>query len=384
MIFDSEKYKQIALKILSPIKPADKNSIAEDDFLFRVQRSEAGRNLPEYFLVYFLLNDLLGFQNLGKYDKIAWSFPIDYKGKAFLIEFRKFGVGVFVQDKEKDEIDAEIIVKKINSAIKNIEPFYDYLAAEAIKNSKFNIVNNNQMLYHRFQYLSSLYKQERDLLLGARGIKKSINEIRSTDKNLSYEYQQHSNWLAISCIDAFFSWTEHLFIHLAVITQGISTGENITKLIEAEWKTKYQAAIKDSSKDADKFYNELLIVRQQLRNFIAHGAFGKNGNAFRYHSETGAVPVIFNSKKPKNRFSLYGGLTFKDEEVIKLIEEFIQFLWKGPLAPAMYYTQECELPTILTLAADGTYAIATTNMQSMQELTDQLIHQIDISINMDW
>jgi len=389
MSFDIQKYKQTALKILSPIKSPDSNTLARENFLMTAERSNSGRKLSEYFLIYFLFNDLLKFENLGKFEKIAWSFPIDYKGKAFLIEYRKFGVGVFVQDKEKDEVEAEEIVEKINGAIKSIRPFYDYLAEEAVKKSEFNIVNNNRGLYDRFQYLLSLYKKERKKYI------KNKDKIKTETKNfehgqmtssinLGHKYYRNSNWIAISCIEAFFSWTEHLFIHLAVVAERMSNGEEITALIEGEWKTKFKAAIKDNSKEANKLYSELLIVRQQLRNFVAHGAFGKNGNAFQFHSGTGAVPVLMNHKKQKNRFSLHGYLTFKEEDVIRLIEDFIKFLWQGSLKPAMYYTQELALPTILPLASDGTYKTATTDMETMRQYSDHLMHVFDNMANMDW
>jgi hypothetical protein len=208
MSFDIDKYKQTALKILTPIKPADKNIIAKENFLFTAEQSNAGRGLPEYFLVYFLFNDLLGFKNLGKFEKIAWSFPIDYNGQAFLVEYRKFGVGVFVQDKETDEIEAEEIVKKINGAIKSIRPFYDHLAEEAVKKSEFNIVNNNEMLYDRFQYLLSLYKKERKKYLKNRDNVKTETKVfehgtMTSSINLGYHYYKNANWIAISCIEAF-------------------------------------------------------------------------------------------------------------------------------------------------------------------------------------
>lgn len=380
-MIDIEKYKQLALKILSPIKPADKETSAPKDFFFTAQRSIAGQKLPEYFLVYFLFADLLGFKNLGQFDKVAWSFPIDYKGKAFLIEYRKFGIGVFVQNKEIDEKDAEEITKKIIEVIKSIRPYYDYIAEEAVKKSEFNIINNNQALYKRFNFLLSLYKKEYNKYLKNKD--KTKAEVTSY-YYLGLPFKQKSNWIAISCIEAFFSWTEHLFIHLAVVAQNLSDGEAISKLIEAEWKVKFKAAIIEASSETDRFYNELLLVRQQLRNFVAHGAFGKDGNAFRFHSNTGSVPVLMNYKKQKNRFSLYGHLTFREEDVINLIEKFISFLHNGQLAPAMYYTQNCGLPSILTMAADGDYKNATKDMDSMIKFTEYLIRLIDDSANMDW
>ena len=164
----------------------------------------------------------------------------------------------------------------------------------------------------------------------------------------------------------------------------MSDGQEVSNLIEAEWKVKFKTAIKDNSKLTIKFYDELLIVRQQLRNFVAHGAFGKNGNAFRFHSGTGSVPVLMNHKRQKNRFSLYGNLSFKEEEVIKLIEDFIIHIWKSDLNPSLYYTQKCGLPTILTYAADGTYSTMTIDINIMKEFVNKLVYEMDNSSNMDW
>ena len=383
-MFDKERYKIKALKILSPIKPVDKNTIATKDFLLRARRSRASYDLPLYYLVYFLFAELLDFENLGQFEKVAWSFPIDYKGRAFLIEFRKFGIGVFVQDIERDEDDAAQIVKRINGAVKCARPFFDNIAEEAVKASLLNVTNKNRELYQRYEYLLGLYEAEYEKYLS---YKEEYSTIESgsvtTYKSLGFEYRKRSDWLAISCIEAFFSWTEHLFVHLAIVAQGLSDGEELSKLIDSEWKVKYKKAIPDDTVEANKFYDELLIVRQQLRNFVAHGAFGKDGNAFAFHSHTGAVPVMMSYKRRKNRFSLYGSLSFIEKDVIAFVQEFIDFLWKN-FPAAMYYTQELCLPTILTLAADGTYNDASKDMESMKLFSDRLMSMMDDSANMDW
>lgn len=388
-MFDKEKYKALALQILSPISPIDENTKADGNLMFEAQRSDASYKLKEYYLVYFLFADLLGFQKMGKFEKVAWSFPIDYKGKAFLIEYRKMGIGVFVQDIDTDQMDAEEIVIRINKAIGKIKPFFNHLAQEAVLNSTFNIVNNNRQLYDRFEFLLSLYKAERKKTLKKKGKYKVTQEKTEEFESILYEslygpHYQRSNWLAISCIEAFFSWTEHLFIHLAVINSSLSDGQEVAKLIEAEWKVKFKAAINDQGKDTTRFYNELITIRQQVRNFVAHGAFGKDGNAFFFHSKTGTVPVLMGHNKQRNKFSLYGELTFNEEEVIKLIEEFIKYLWNGDLGPALLYTQEYGMPTILTYAANGVYEKAIQDIDSMREFCDWMGMEMDNAANMDW
>ena len=52
--------------ILNPICSAvDKGTKADKNFLFSAVRTDAGRSLPPYHIVYFLFVELLGYKNLG-------------------------------------------------------------------------------------------------------------------------------------------------------------------------------------------------------------------------------------------------------------------------------------------------------------------------------
>lgn len=381
-----QKYKEIAIKILSPIKTIDEKTKADKNFIFSAKRCPTTNKLPDYYLVYFLFADLLEFKNLGQFEKIAWSFPIEYNEKAFLIEYRKLGLGIFVNDIEQDQVEANEIVNKIIKAVKSIKLYYNYVAEEGVKKSEINVNNYNFDLFERFNYLKDLYKIQYSKYEKNKGKTKTEN-LPNGGKVIScldYQFLKNSKHLAVSVIEAFFSYTEHLFIHIAIIAQNVSDGEQISKLIEAEWKTKFITAIPLSNKEENKFYNELLIVRQQMRNFVAHGAFGKNGNAFQFHSKTGAVPVVMKHDKNKNKFEFQGNLYFNDEEVIKLIENFIDYLWKSKYQPVMLYTQEYYLPTIVTLSKNGVYKEAVESMENMEEFANRLSDKLDNSANMDW
>lgn len=72
--------------------------------------------------------DFLQFKNLGQWEKIVWCVPIDFNGEAYLMEHRKFEVGVFVRGPKTQEIAAEKTVDHINKAVKVSQPFFDLLA----------------------------------------------------------------------------------------------------------------------------------------------------------------------------------------------------------------------------------------------------------------
>src|SRR5262249_47435214 len=123
---------------------------------------------------------------------------------------------------------------------------------------------------------------------------------KTTKKNViftSYHYpsmqiSRNARWIALAAIDAFFSWTEHIFIHLALLQGVICTGKEVAELAKAEWSSKFKCALNIDDKITKSHFDKLVVIRRQLRNFVAHGAFGKEGEAFNFHSKAGAVPVI--------------------------------------------------------------------------------------------
>ncbi|MFY0400931.1 hypothetical protein [Brevundimonas naejangsanensis] len=87
--------------------------------------------LPPDYLVRFLLIDLLGFRNNGRFDKVAWSVPIDLDGRAFLIEHRKFGLGVFGGSTPEDLEGAKALARLLHRGVKASKAYFTWLAEEA-------------------------------------------------------------------------------------------------------------------------------------------------------------------------------------------------------------------------------------------------------------
>lgn len=215
--------RKAALHALGPIKPVNSNTQASGNFLLSAKQTKASGELPPYYLIYFLLVDLLGFENLGRFEKIAWSVPIDLRGRAFLIEYRKFGVGVFAHNPAEEEAEAKEIVQHINKAIEAAQPFFDWLANQAVAAFAVNVVNNSIALFARFEYLRDAHNakmDEAELRKDERHVESHESESGRKWETISFPASRlciEADWLAMAAIDAFFSWTEHIFIHLAVL-----------------------------------------------------------------------------------------------------------------------------------------------------------------------
>ena len=384
-----EELKALRAKVLaklSPLKPADEQSKAPKNFLFVAKRTDAGRKLPPYYLVYFLLVDFLGFRDVGRFEKVAWSIPVDLGGVAFLIEHRKFGCGVFAADLPAQEEQAAEIVRLIHKAAKLAKPYFEWRAATAAASSKLNVHNHGHQLFERFEYMLAEYraKTKEAAEKSGQSVTRELSNGGTVTTFPFMKLDREARWLALAAIESFFSWTEHIFIHLAILSGRATTGAQVSELAKADWADKFKAAIPLGDPETKTFYDKLVSIRRQLRNAVAHGSFGKQGEAFRFHSNAGAVPLLLPHQAAKETYSFGSGIEYLDDEAIDVLESFIEHLWSGPLGPARLYIQESALPLILTMAANGEYAKAMQSEEDMTALLERLNYTFDQSANMDW
>jgi len=385
-----ELIRKSAQRALGVVKAADGNTRADKNFLLSRKKVDTKRKLPSYYLVYFLLVDLLEFKNLGHFEKTDWSIPIDFNGKAFLLEHGKFGLGLYAHDPECEGAAAEEIANRVQKAVKAATPFFDYLARQAVERSEVNVINNSNQLLCRFQFMREIYKSKCAELV----TESELHALRVKQNNLPFSMwtfggthsylKQEASWLAISAIESFFSWTEHVLIHVAILTGCIVTAREVADMATADWPRKFKAVFDIRSGKEKALFDSALSLRQELRNYIAHGAFGKDGEAFSYHSSAGAVPVQLPEKIGSKKFSLGGNLEFDYELAFSVIDRFVMLLWSGKRAPAQLYIQGSHLPAILTFCADGTYSRAMASIEEMEDLIEYLSNVADQAANMDW
>ncbi len=373
-------------KVLDPIASAvEKGTKAEKNFLFAADRTDAGRCLPPYYLVYFLFVDLLGYKNIGQFEKISWSVPIDYNGTAYLLEHRKLGMGLFASDKENQESECQDIVKKIQKAVKVAQPYFEWIANEAAKKSALNVLNHSLRLHDRYDFFLKEFKKKADEAISRKDerIKTQHSENSWSVHIPYYELKREADWLALSAIDAFYSFTEHVFIHAGILKGHLLTGEDVANLADKDWASKFKACLDIQDPSVKPHYDRLVAIKDQIRNYMAHGAFGKNGEAFQIHSGAGAVPLLMPHQKGSSRFSMLSGTEFQEEEAISAIEEFMQFYWESNDFPELIYIKSA-LPSILTYASDSTYNSAMASTDDMESFVDNLTGVHERAANMDW
>lgn len=386
-----EAFRAKAQKAIWPIAPLTKDTNCEGSFSVFGQQDSLEKDLPPYYLIYFLLVEFLGFEDLGKGEKTAWTIPIDYKQNPFFVSYRKFGVRILGHPAiaGESQSQAKEIIKLIKKGVIAAEPFFEWKAEQAVKKSKLNVVNNSRDLFERYKYFLNEFKKFSDATTELTDSKKSgareSHQDQKGDCRFYYlDYRQKAKWYALAAIDAFFSWTEHIFVHIAILMGRVASGEQVAELAEADWQEKFKCVLDVSDPKVKPFYDELIQIRRQLRNYMAHGAFGKGWQAFKFHSEAGAIPVVLTHKSEGAKFSFAGLFGFEEIEAIRIIESFIEQLWADEREPARIYIQESDLPLILPKAIDGTYENAMQSLEAMNELVDRLSWHFYSAENMEW
>lgn len=383
---DIEEIRRRTQKAIEPLKQAELNAATYQKLFMSAKRMDAGRNLPDYYLIYFLLVDLLGFRNNGQWEKTAWSVTVEFEGTPFLIEHRKLGLGIFGIDGPEAEATAACVATCLHRAVKAARNYFDWRAEVAASKSHLNVVNRSGDLLEHVNFFLGLYEERAEEAKARKDevIKTPAGPNAWTIHHRFYDILREAQHYAIATIEGFFSWTEHVFIHIAILRGVISTGIEVGTLARTEWSDKYKAALDITDADDKRFYDELTELRREFRNFVAHGSFGKNGEAFQFHSSAGAVPILLPHKRSKTAYRFGSGLDFQLEPSISLIKSFTEHLWTGPRSPAKIYVQNYQHPAILTYVADGTYAAAMGSDADMEEFASYLAHRFDVASNMDF
>ena len=164
-----ESVRDAAQRALAEVEPAGApRSDAEGHGLLLSARTNGGRSLPPYYLVYFLFVDLLGYPRLGPWEKSAWTVPLRYRGRLYGIEHRKMGLGIFAPNSEPDarasgtpseqaEQDSVAIASLVSKAISVAEPYFRWRADEAVVTEHLSVLNKSSELFDRYEYFRSKF-----------------------------------------------------------------------------------------------------------------------------------------------------------------------------------------------------------------------------------
>ncbi len=346
MSLDAKVAEERALSAIRPIKRVELSQQEWAHASARSTRTEAGNQLPDYYLVYFLLIELLSFETFRSGEKLAWSILVDLEDQIYLIEYRKLGLGIFAPNSPDAERQATRIVRLIKKGIRRSQSYFRLRARQAVARSSVAVINHSNRLYDRYHFFQDQHRSKCDEARhnAGREIKTYYADGIVGISLPEVQLRQEAEWLAFAAIDSFFSWTEHVFIHLAILRGRCTTAEEVDRLSFADWTEKFRSALDLDDPENNQFHSQLQRIRKRFRNLGSHGAFGPDGEAFIFPSGTGTVPVSLTHVGHEHSYRFGGDFDhfrthyrIVGQDEIAVINDFVDFIRSGDLEPAWVF-----------------------------------------------
>lgn len=379
--FSFEETYANAVRAVAPIGKPQSAGVSSGD-----RKVYKGIPHDEYYLVFMLLVDLLGFDYLGPGEKVAYIIPIDFEGRRCSVVYAKFGMKI----EYSSDGDGAAVYAALKKGMRAAKPYYLWRAEQASVSSDLNLISKCPQLWNKYVFLKEQseafmekFEAGKDNQLVESGFSEDGSASWFSISFPAYEFQSQSLWLHEAAVDAFFAWCEQALVHVAVLLGKLKNGKEIADLLKREFGEKCKLVLDLSDASDKSAYDDIVDLRVQMRNYVAHGSFGKDGSTFQFHTRVGAVPLKILDGDTQSEFS-FGTDSLRDwEGDYARIDKFLTRLWSGGRSPAKQYL-DTGFPCILTYVIDGTYQKAMQDEDNMRRFIDYLSRKMDDAANMDF
>jgi len=342
------------------------------------------------FIIYLLFVDILKYKYSGISEKVAWEIPILYKGIPFILAHRKFGFQ-FISNKINIEIQntANDAMVQINKAIPLVEKIIQPKVNQIMEDGNVTINNEYLTLRRRYKFFYKKTKKafknkfiERYNLKNIRD--KSIDEIYAYLDEY-YTFVEKKEYYLCATLDAFYSWLEFLLIAIYPFT-NIEQKIELQLFISMSWKEKFKKIFDFDDKRIKLIYEDLIELKEQFRNPMAHGHYLKNKSLIHVHMPgLGAIPfhLTQNGKELEYSFKEINEENFdKISECLNKFENYIENSNDTTKLISKYLKNNLDL--YFNYESRKEYRLACNSKEDMDYFIELTQKRVDDAMNMDW
>lgn len=299
--------------------------------------------LPVPELIPFILSGVLGFPNLGRGEKIRWQICFKYKNVLCNIAHQKFGVRLYYLKLEKNDlrINPDEIIGKLIKGLRIIEKsVLQGFSKHQLSQGNVTIPNIYHKLDGMYQYFRENAEREFNFKAEQKHNGDALEDI-ANHMNLVIRSTRNGFYNTIAMVDAFFSKTENLFIMVLPFINYNREKDNLLEKIGSRWQDKFKRIFQiETDVAAKRFYDQLVNLKENLRNTFAHGGFEKAGASLFFHlPKVGAIPVILTKIKDSPHFNFFPIEEDKFNNICALLDQFETWLKSGKLAQGIKYIE---------------------------------------------
>jgi len=375
-----------SLKDFSPsIDPETSLIYSQKSSKFHIGSDEI--QVPE--LIQFIFSNILNYTVMGPGEKLRWQVRFFYENIDATFALEKFGLRLYLSSPTEDQeklikIKNEITGKLSRLILKAEKHIFTPFAKHQIKERNFTIANHYHKFENRFDFFRN--KATNDYIPEVQKGNESIHEL-ARKFNALQEYKYEQSYYAIAMLDAYFSFLEHLFVLILPIAEKPCKKYDLVQFISSFWSQKYKVLFDvKKNRKAKEFYDQLNELKENFRNYYAHGGFEKNGESLYFHFPgIGALPAKLSSKKNEPHFDFFPIDDTSTSHMIKVIDKFDEWL-RSDDSGVKYAVRYAE--SGLDMPCDSQHIdeiiCSMTNIQEFDKLLEKYSHVTDMHDNMDY
>jgi len=326
----------------------------------------------------FVLRDIVGCEDFGRIEKLAWEFALRFEDIPMTLAFQKFGLRAYVEKNVIDEAGAEAVANRMVNTIGSAMPLLRktvlaMIADEQIARGELNVRNHFLLLHRQYAHFRDLSIGSELAAAAARPIREELEGTLNV-RFPGFELRDQARYEAKAGLNAFFSLLEHLLLIEFLLSGQDATGGLLAKFIASGWNTKFKQLL-DLSDQETKVYGE-------LRNPSVHGEVHSDGTDFDFLLPgVGPVParlVITNSGGYRYRWTETDSSALSD-----MVDGVEAWLRSGPLESAVVYG-DSDLPLFFGDALREDLVNARHDVAELHDLIKAIQRMTDDAANMDW
>ena len=341
------------------------------------------RLVPEPAVLLFLLKEVLGLANLGRFEKTAWEAVFLFHGHRGSIADRKLGVQLYLDrtafgSRSEAAVAAAAIRKTLRRALKVLwDRYLSQYASERLRTGNITILNQAFRLRELFDY----FRTGAELSYAGDG-RLPRETVGGGSRIFARETEGFFN--SVAMVTGYFSWFEHVLV-LALAFQADAT-EPVDTFLRMTWGAKFRRTFDvGSDRLSLRVYEGLREVADTFRNPYAHGATDPRRGSVAFHVR-GAGAVSMGMRRDDLSPSLWL-LPFDERGFKRSIEAFAA-------ADALLRDHERTrlamrwIEAGMEVAYDSQsrleYERASSSDSAFQAYLENRAHLWEQAVNMDW
>ncbi len=289
------------------------------------ERYEVGRSeIPLPALVEFLFKMLLGFPAYGPAEKLRWEILFQFQNIPCAFALEKSGLHLYIScnarrtAEETNQLKKEI-VRKVQKAIRQVEKILRPFSEEQLAQNNVTIDNHSHRLKERYEYFRlKATETAYPVDIRSQGLAGVLNNQVKNKKTLLFN--------SVAMLDAYFSYLEHLFVLLAPLR--LDDFKIVDFIFNKKLTDKFDLLFKlKENKKAKGYHDKLLKIKEEFRNYFAHGNFEKKGASLYIHlPHIGAIPAQLSKAGNNPHFEFFPINNETFENICIFIDDFNSWL----------------------------------------------------------